>query len=76
MDNATALPPDVQTLHPMRREQRQLIDSLKANLHRLLKRRFGPKSEGVDVDQLGLVADGSLVIEVPPGPTAGRGCTT
>ena len=43
----------------------QLIESLKTNLHRLLKWQFGPKSEGLAVDQFGLFADGSLVIEVP-----------
>jgi transposase len=51
----------------MLREQQQLIESLKTNLHRLLKWRFGPKSEALNVDQFGLFADGSLVIEVPPG---------
>ena len=66
MDNTATLPTDVPTLHLMLREQQQLIESLKANLHRLLKWRFGPKSESVDVDQCGLFADGSLVIEVPP----------
>ncbi|MGH8256775.1 MAG: IS66 family transposase [Steroidobacteraceae bacterium] len=65
MDNTATLPSDVPTLHLMLREQ-QLIESLKANLHRLLKWRFGPKSEGVDVDQFGLFADGSIVVEVPP----------
>lgn len=65
MDNATTLPSDVATLHLMLREQQQLIESLKANLHRLLKWRFGPKSEVLDVDQCGLFADGSLVIAVP-----------
>ena len=71
MDNATTLPTDVPTLHLMLREQQQLIESLKANLHRLLKWRFGPKSELLDVDQFGLFADGSLVIGVPvPEPAA------
>jgi len=51
----------------MLREQQQLIESLKTNLHRLLKWRFGPKTEALNVDQFGLFADGSLVIEVPPG---------
>ncbi len=46
-------------------EQRQLIESLKANLHRLLKWQFGPKSEHLNVDQLGLFVDGSVLIEVP-----------
>ena len=41
---------------------------MKANLHRLLKWRFGPKSEVLDVDQFGLFADESLVIEVPAPP--------
>lgn len=50
-------------------EQRALVESLKANLHRLLKWRFGPKSEAIDVDQFGLFADESVVIEVP-GPEA------
>ena len=71
MDNATTLPTDVPTLHLMLREQQQLIESLKTNLHRLLKWRFGPKREVLDVDQFGLFADGSLVIEVPmPEPAA------
>ncbi len=51
-------------------EQQQLIESLKANLHRLLKWRFGPKSKALDVDQFGHCADGSLVIEVPPAEPA------
>ena len=42
-------------------EQRQLIELLKANLHRLLKWQFGPKSEHLNVDQLGLFVDGSVV---------------
>src|ERR1035441_633799 len=46
-------------------EQRALIEPLKANLHRVLKWRFGPKSELIDVDQFGLFADGSVVIELP-----------
>lgn len=46
-------------------EQRALIESLKANLHRLLKWRFGPKSEVIDVDQFALFTDESVVIEVP-----------
>ena len=48
-------PTDVATLHLMLDEQRQLIESLKANLHRLLKWRFGPKSEVINVDQFGSV---------------------
>ncbi len=51
-------------------EQRQLIESLKANLHRLLRWQFGPRSEHIDVDQLGLFADGSVVIEVPAPPAS------
>jgi transposase len=62
---AASYPTDVKTLHFMLDEQRQLIESLKANLHRLLKWQFGPKSEHLNVDQLGLFVDGSLVIEVP-----------
>ena len=50
MENALTLPSDVPTLHLMLREQEQLIESLKANLHRLLKWRFGPKSESLDVE--------------------------
>ena len=68
MGNAITLPTDVPTLHLMVREQQQLIESLKANLHRLLKWWFGPKSEVLDVDQFGLFADESLVIEVPARP--------
>ncbi len=37
MDNTATLPSDIATLHLMLREQQQLIESLKANLHRLLK---------------------------------------
>ena len=62
---AASYPTDVKTLHFMLDEQRQLIESLKANLHRMLKWRFGPKSEAFNVDQFGLFADGSVVIEVP-----------
>ncbi len=53
-------------------EQRQLIESLKANLHRLLRWQFGPKSEHIEVDQLGLFGDGSVVIEVPTPPATER----
>jgi transposase len=62
---AASYPTDVKTLHFMLDEQRQLIESLKANLHRLLKWQFGPKSEHLNVDQLGLFVDGSVLIEVP-----------
>ena len=62
---AAGYPTDVPTLHFMLDEQRQLIESLKANLHRMLKWRFGPKSEAFNVDQFGLFADDSVVIEVP-----------
>ncbi len=69
MDQTSTYPTDIATLHLMLREQQQqLIESLKANLHRLLKWRFGPKSESVDINQFGLFADGSLVIEVPGPP--------
>src|SRR5262245_15350689 len=46
-------------------EQQQMIESLKTQLHRLLKHRFGPRSEVLDVDQLGLFADDSIVVELP-----------
>lgn len=49
-------------------EQEQLIESLKAQLHRLLKHQFGRRSEIIDVNQLGLFVDGSVVIEVPQAP--------
>jgi transposase len=49
-------------------EQQQLIESLKTQLHRLLKHQFGRKSEIIDVDQLGLFVDGSVVVEVPQTP--------
>lgn len=65
MDRAATYPTDVATLHLMLDEQRALIESLKANLHRLLKWRFGPKSEVIDVDQFALFTDESVVIEVP-----------
>ena len=70
MATAASYPTDVKTLHFMLDEQRQLIESLKANLHRLLKWQFGPKSEHLNVDQLGLFVDGSVVIEVPPSAPA------
>jgi hypothetical protein len=54
VDHAATYPTDVKTLHLMLDEQRQLIESLKANLHRLLKWKFGPKSEHINIDQLGL----------------------
>jgi len=67
---AASYPTDVKTLHFMLDEQRQLIDSLKATLHRLLKWQFGPKSEHLNVDQLGLFVDDSVVIEVPASAPA------
>jgi hypothetical protein len=66
VDWTSTYPTDIATLHLMLREQQQLIESLRANLHRLLKWRFGPNSESIDVDQFGLFADESLVIDVPP----------
>jgi transposase len=68
VERAATYPTDVKTLHFMLDEQRQLIESLKANLHRLLKWQFGPRSEIINVDQLGLFVDGSVVIEVPAPP--------
>jgi transposase len=65
VERAATYPTDVKTLHFMLDEQRQLIESLKANRHRLLKWQFGPRSEHINVDQLGLFVDGSVVIEVP-----------
>jgi transposase len=65
VDRTATYPTDVATLHLMLDEQGALIESLKANLHRLLKWRFGPKSEVIDVDQFALFADESVVIEVP-----------
>jgi hypothetical protein len=75
VDRTSTYPTDSATLHLMLREQQQLIESLNATLHRLLKWRSGPKSESIDVDQFGLFADGSLVIEVPvpPEPEAEAG---
>lgn len=70
MASAASYPTDVKTLHFMLDEQRQLIESLKANLHRLLKWQFGPKSEHLNVDQLGLFVGGSVVIEVPASAPA------
>ena len=72
MERAATYPTDVKTLHFMLDEQRQLIESLKANLHRLLKWQFGPRSEIINVDQLGLFVDGSFVIEVPAPPASER----
>jgi transposase len=50
-------------------EQQQLIESLKTQLHRLLKHQFGRRSEIIDVDQMGLFVDGSVVVEVAQAPT-------
>ena len=60
---ATSLPTHIPTLHQMLLEQQQLIESLKTQLHRLLKHRFGPRTESIDVNQVGLF--GSLIVEVP-----------
>jgi transposase len=65
VDRAATYPTDVATLHLMLDEQRQLIESLKANLHRILKWRFGPKSEVINIDQCGLFTDESVLIELP-----------
>ncbi len=65
MDIDATLPTDIATLQLMLREKQAMIETLKGNLHRLLKWRFGPKSEILNVDQLGLFVDGSLVIDVP-----------
>jgi hypothetical protein len=66
---AASLPTHVPTLHQMLLEQQQLIESLKTQLHRLLKHQFGRRSEIIDVDQMGLFVDGSVVLEVPQAPT-------
>jgi transposase len=66
---AASLPTHVPTLHQLLREQQQLIESLKTQLHRLLKHQFGRRSEIIDVDQMGLFVDGSVVLEVPQAPT-------
>jgi transposase len=65
VEHAASYPTDIPTLHFMLDEQRQLIESLKANLHRVLKWRFGPKSECIDIDQMGLFVDASVVVELP-----------
>ena len=67
MPVAASLPTHVPTLHQLLLEQQQLIESLKTQLHRLLKRQFGRRSEIIDVDQMGLFVDGSIVVEVPQG---------
>jgi transposase len=72
VEYAATYPTDVPTPHLMLDEQRQLIESLKANLHRLLRWQFGPTSEQIDVDHLGLFVDGSVVIEVPAPPANER----
>jgi hypothetical protein len=69
--DAATYPTNVPTLHQMLDEHRALIESLKANLHRLLKWRFGPKSEVINIDQFALFADGSTVIEVPRRDSSG-----
>ena len=58
------LPNNVPSPHPMLRERQQLMEFLKVNLHQLVKWRFGPKSKVLDVDQFGLFADGSFVVEL------------
>ena len=62
-------------------EQQQLIESLKTQLYRLLKHRFGPRTESIDVNQFGLfIDDGSLIVEVPEEAseraTANKSATT
>ena len=46
-------------------EQQQMIEALKEQLHRLLKHRYGPRSEVLDVTQIGLFADSGIVVELP-----------
>ncbi len=65
MHTQTSLPTHVPTLHQMLLEQQQMIESLKEQLHRLLKHRFGPRSEVLDVSQSSLFADSSIVVELP-----------
>jgi transposase len=63
--STATLPTDIATLHTLVIEQQQMIATLQAQLHQALKRQFGPRNEFVDVDQLGLFANDSQVIEVP-----------
>ena len=65
MQIPAALPTDIATLHSLVLEQQQMIATLQAQLHQALKRQFGPRSEIIDVDQIGLFADDSQVIEIP-----------
>jgi len=60
-----SLPNDVPTLQRLLLEQQQMIESLKSQLHRALKHRFGPRSEVLNIDQGCLFADDSVVIELP-----------
>lgn len=68
MPVAASLPTHIPTLHQLLLEQQQLIESLKTQLHRLLKHQFGRRSEIIDVDQMGLFVDDSIVVEVPQAP--------
>lgn len=58
---------DIATLQKLVIEQQQMIETLKSQLHRALKREFGPRHEAIDVDQFALFAgsaDQGAVIEL------------
>jgi transposase len=58
---------DVAALQRLVLEQREMIETLKEQLHRALRREFGPRHEAIDIDQLALFAakaDDSRVIEL------------
>ena len=67
MLTVTSLTTDVPALHSLVREQQQMIDTLKEQLRKALRREFGRQSEAVDIDQLVLFAAGldpSTVVEL------------
>lgn len=67
MLTVTSLTTDVPALHSLVREQQQMIDTLKEQLRKALRREFGRQSEAVDIDQLVLFAaelDPSTVVEL------------
>jgi len=74
VQSLSAHPPissDIAMLQKLVIEQQQMIETLKSQLHRALRREFGPRHEAIDVDQLALfagTADQSTVIELAVVP--------
>lgn len=63
----TPITTDIAALQRLVIEQQQMIETLKVQLHRALRREFGPRHEAIDVDQFALFAghaDDGRVIEL------------